>query len=219
MITLGVYGAQLLHTYTAKLGLQKLFDAMKQAAMSDTDADAACLRLGRELFDISLHVYTYSSKLNDFFLLHGVTGAWALNQALPHCPLAAKQKALISFAKALLAAYIAQGRPPILSQLPCETALPPLQQHPPNTAKKQCPDAQDETVWTAITSRALKDCVEEDEHKIKLVFACKDADAYVRTTPRYHHQDRLTRQKLELYQHGAWTPYRVGTFGLKHDDT
>ena len=46
-----------------------------------TDMRSAML-LARWLVDSTLAVYSQSEKRNDFFLLHGVTGAWSLMQAL-----------------------------------------------------------------------------------------------------------------------------------------
>jgi len=73
-------------------------------------SDAAAL--GDALIDAALAVYTRAGN-NDYFLLHGVTAAWALRQLLPHLPPPRRRAAAHTLLCALLGAFVVQGSPPL----------------------------------------------------------------------------------------------------------
>ena len=111
----------------------------------------------RRLMDTVLHwaltVYACAEKRNDFFLLHGVTGAWSLLQVLQTYtdPLPAFD-AVQTYIATLFAAYMAQGSPAL--------QLEHLQAAPANTTMNElCQEALGLTV---------------DEHVYKLVQVCYD---------------------------------------------
>lgn len=67
--------------------------------------------LGTWLLSQAIMVYAGSSRVNDFFLLHGATGAWALQQVLPLLDVSDKIKVARDFVNTLVAVYAAQGQP------------------------------------------------------------------------------------------------------------
>ena len=104
------------------------------------------------MVDSAILVYGMSERINDFFLLHGVTGAWGLAQFLP--VLKNKEEALTTishFLATLIAAYIAELCPALeesnLSQVPTEG-------------------------WLRIKEKNLQ--LEFDEHIYKIVHICEE---------------------------------------------
>ena len=113
------------------------------------------VKLASWLLDCTIQVYIQSSRINDFFLLHGVTGSWSLLQVV-HLLSDYKQQrdAVKYFLAALISVYIAVGRP---------TFSIPL-----NTKKYVSSDE----VWSNKIADLIK--VNVDEHVYKLVQVCND---------------------------------------------
>ena len=113
------------------------------------------VQLASWLVDCAIQVYTQSSRINEFFLLHGVTGSWSLLQVV-HLLSDYKQQrnAVKYFLAALISVYIAVGRP---------TFSIPL-----NTKKYVSSDE----VWSYKIADLIK--VDVNEHVYKLVQVCND---------------------------------------------
>ncbi len=107
------------------------------------------------IVDQAIRVYAFSEKRNEFFLLHGVTGSWALQQIIPLLTPADALMALRTFSAALIATYVIRGSP----------AFNPL--------NGWCSDdVQDAKVWDKIIEEALS--TDRDTHDYKLVQVCRD---------------------------------------------
>ena len=64
------------------------------------------------LVDDVIYVYTFAEVPNDFYMQQCVHAAWAFTQLIPYLPTLEEQhRALLHFAKAIMAAYIARGCP------------------------------------------------------------------------------------------------------------
>ena len=113
------------------------------------------VQLASWLVDCAIQVYTQSSCINEFFLLHGVTGSWSLLQVV-HLLSDYKQQrdAVKYFLAALISVYIAVGRPKFSIPL--------------NTEKYVSSDE----VWSNKIADLIK--VDVDEHVYKLVQVCND---------------------------------------------
>ena len=112
--------------------------------------------IGRWLVHCALYVYASSEVKNDFFLLHGVTGAWSLTQILPVLQKEDFEEAVKIFVCCLLISYAAQGCPKLLTE-------------------KELTDEIDEanhTDYEQIIFRAVSKIY--DEHVYKLVQVCND---------------------------------------------
>lgn len=59
----------------------------------------------------AIEVYGGSSRTNDFFLLHGVSSAWALKHVLPLLGEGDRAPAARDYVNALVATYAAQEQP------------------------------------------------------------------------------------------------------------
>ena len=78
----------------------------------ETSTMADIISLARNILDWTIFLYAKSEQKNDFYLLHGVTGAWALQQIL--YTYKDKEKSLIAiqtFLCCLLATYVCHGSP------------------------------------------------------------------------------------------------------------
>jgi len=109
--------------------------------------------ISKFVVDMALVVYSRAETRNDFFLLHGVTGAWALHQLM----LSAENfshglDAIRSFLGAWMATYVAQEAPALL----------------PAEAFRE----GDGRGWKEIIASSLS--LEPDEHILKLVQVCHD---------------------------------------------
>eukprot|EP00117_Sycon_ciliatum_P032300 scpid67318/ scgid25076/ len=105
--------------------------------------------LFRAVMQVAVGTYASTEVPDDFFLLHGVTSAYALHQVLPHLPsLADRVNAVAVFCRDLLTAFVLRDMPVLVGWTPDESDLPS---------------------WDEIKERATAD---EDEHLIKLVFTC-----------------------------------------------
>ena len=51
--------------------------------VAHTEGDVDVNDIGKKVVDIALSTYVMVDKVNDFFLLHGVTSAWSVLQLLP----------------------------------------------------------------------------------------------------------------------------------------
>ncbi|ELT92798.1 hypothetical protein CAPTEDRAFT_214401 [Capitella teleta] len=109
----------------------------------------------RWLVDCALVVYLIAENKNDFFLLHGVTGAWSLLNISSHLDGVSRSDSLRTYLAVLLAAYLAEDRPKL-----CLDRL--------NT------DEKIGMSWRQIVDKAL--ATEYDEHVYKLVQVCWDMD-------------------------------------------
>ena len=118
--------------------------------------------LGARLFGAALRVYAGAAR-DDFFLLHGVTAAWSLAKLLPFFPDdAAREAAVGHFLVAVLATYVAQGKPAI-------TAAPTAADG--DEEEDLLPD------WDAIVGHTLNGAEFKDEHQLKLVMNCREVAA------------------------------------------
>ena len=132
-------------SYVDKVQLPKFFK-MSEASFPDV------IKLCDWVIDSAVTVYTASKRRNDFFLLHGVTGAWSLKQVLLAME-EVKSKVLVSciqeFVYALFAVYIIQKRPKMVTSYLTEPV--------------------DES-WEQIIQDTLNG--EKDEHIYKLAQVC-----------------------------------------------
>ncbi|CAH1802961.1 unnamed protein product [Owenia fusiformis] len=107
--------------------------------------------LGRWLLDCAITVYVKSENKNDFFLLHGVTGAWSLLQILPALTYNDAIYSIRVFMCAFVATYLAQMRAPLTVDV--------------NTTLKPTADDWDKLIEATVDE-------ERDEHIYKLVQVC-----------------------------------------------
>ena len=116
----------------------------------DADIDAAF----QTVFEGAVLIFALARPENDFFLLHGVTAAWALRAVLGCLPsVSAKLSALRFFCVGVLATFIVRDLPEIASIV--------------------FPEHDRVPSWAEVIQAALAD---DDEHTIKVVFSCHDAD-------------------------------------------
>ena len=108
--------------------------------------------LGDFLVQTALVVYHGSARRNDFFLLHGVTGAWSLRHIMDHLSEEDMIDSARIFLCCLLATYVTQDSPNL------EHAVPAC-------------DVTDQT-WKEIIDKAFG--FDYDEHIYKLVQVCHD---------------------------------------------
>lgn len=114
-------------------------------------------KLSSWLVDCAITVYFVAENKNDFFLLHGVTGAWSLKNILSSfSDFSAGLEAVQTFLFILFAAYAAEDRPRL-----CLDRLTSADQ-------SELPS------WEGIAERAIN--TEYDEHVYKLVQVCWDMD-------------------------------------------
>ena len=111
------------------------------------------------LLDTSIMLYLASDEINDFFLLHGVSSTWALNQIMLNAFLGEKRKAveiLRLHVGVLLATYITQQAPNIN-----EDNL------------SQGTEVLVDISWLKIKSKLLDEIPKDsDDHVYKLVQIC-----------------------------------------------
>ena len=108
--------------------------------------------LGNYLVETAMVAYQASVRRNDFFLLHGVTGAWSLKNILRHL---SKEDVIVSariFLCVLLATYMTQDSPKLAHAVP------------------ECDVKQQ--IWQEIIDKAFEN--DYDEHVFKLVQVCHD---------------------------------------------
>ena len=125
----------------------------KADLLADLSIADRARKCGTWLVDMATTVYTIAERRNDFFLLHGVTAAWALKQLLP-CLKSHEDitTTVTSFLTTLIAVYIVRD---------C---------HPLNVEHLQGPDVTES--WEDIVKCTLSP-PEKDEHYYKLVQVCQ----------------------------------------------
>ena len=110
--------------------------------------------LRKWLIDSAVVVYALAETPNDFFLLHGVTAAWGLGNILPILKDADQVLDVVrTFLCALCAVYLAQGSPPLQTELLSST--------------EGASYAWADLVYTAM------ELDHGDEHTYKLMQVCK----------------------------------------------
>ena len=110
--------------------------------------DIDIIKLGRQLVDIAITVYTMHEPPNDFFILHGVTSSWSILQVLPVLNKDDALKILEVYLIVLMATYMSEDCPPLTATL--------------NSACKV-----DSKQWDDVIARTL--AMTADEHIYKLV--------------------------------------------------
>jgi len=82
------------------------------APSADADVDAATITVDA-VVDAAIWIYATAPE-DDFFLLHGVTSAWAFARLLPYVRCAGdRRSALYNYVATLLGAYVSQGMPEV----------------------------------------------------------------------------------------------------------
>lgn len=107
--------------------------------------------LANWLVDVALHVYFAADRRNDFFLLHGVTGAWSLHRLLPYMSRTDVVSCMRTFICTLFAVYLTEDSPRLIHDVATD---PPVSQ----------------ATWQAIIDDVLAQ--DHDEHIYKLVQVC-----------------------------------------------
>ena len=124
------------------------------------------------LLDTTIILYLVSEKVNDFFLLHGVSSTWSLNQILLNAFLGEKRKAveiLRLHIGVLLATYITQNAPNFNED---------------NLSKNT--DSLADLSWLQIKSKLLNEIPKDsDDHVYKLVQICYE------TARKSNHSSRM----------------------------
>ena len=135
----------------AKQG-DRMISLINQLAIPDFKSNPARV-LGDLLVHTAMTAYQASARRNDFFLLHGVTGAWSLRNVFK-CNLSEEDlvKSTRYFLCCLLATYMCQDTPKL-----------------EHTVGEY--DVNDQT-WQAVIDKALAS--DFDEHIFKLVQVCHD---------------------------------------------
>ncbi len=96
-------------------------------------------------------------KINDFFLIHGVTSAWSLSRIIPHLEAADATEALFYYLNALLIAYVCQNCPDM------------------DLNRLENDDETKKLDWPRICQMVLEMPMDTtDEHVFKLIQVCKD---------------------------------------------
>ncbi|KAH3827895.1 uncharacterized protein LOC127880916 isoform X2 [Dreissena polymorpha] len=124
------------------------------ATVRNADGELDPVQLARRLVYWSTMIYILAEKKNDFFLLHGVTCAWALHTIIPILRKLDGIVGLRHYVAVLIAVYIAQGAPALTSEL------------------KTCDVIDVKGEWDNIVSQTLDTCT--DEHCYKLVQVCRE---------------------------------------------
>lgn len=133
--------------------LYELAQSVKLPTIDASDVNAS-RQLGEWLVNTALTIYASTSRRNDFFLLHGVTGAWALLQVLPLViDYRDVKSAVRSFLSTLFTVYVAQGT--LELRLECFN----------NPAVKSL---------SSVVHEVLSGNTEMDEHVFKLIQVCTD---------------------------------------------
>lgn len=96
----------------------------------------------------AIAVYVMSERVNDFFLVHGITGAWSLKQIIPVLKRPDALDALRTFTCMLFGVYMAQDTPRLMK--------PPTRPGPTN-----------DTAWKNLIDEALSR--PRDEHVFKMI--------------------------------------------------
>ncbi len=121
----------------------------------DVNNEELMIKLADWLVDQAIIVYTFSENRNGFFLLHGVTGSWAMRQIIPFLSPADAMIALRTLTATLIAAYVVCGAPVL------------------NPANGQCSgDVHDARIWDHIIEETFSE--KRDTHRYKLVQVCRD---------------------------------------------
>ena len=108
----------------------------------------------KKVVDIALSTYVMADKVNDFFLLQGVTSAWSVLQLLPVLSTDHSLEVLDVYIIVLMATYVIQDCPKLSG------ALKP-------------PSRVDSKQWDEIIKRTLSN-TRRDEHTYKLVQVAND---------------------------------------------
>lgn len=133
------------------------------------DASPVELRCAfRSLFEGAVLVFALSRPKDDFFLLHGVTSAFALYMVLQHLlPTVHKLNVIRYFCAGLLATFVVRDMPAVVDVA-------------------EWPESGRVPEWDTLIKSAIAN---DDEHTIKLVFSCCEADKLfgsdVRGVPLY----------------------------------
>lgn len=96
----------------------------------------------------AIAVYVMSERVNDFFLVHGITGAWSLKQIIPLLKRPDALDALRTFTCMLLSVYMTQDTPRLLK--------------PPSRS-----ESTNDTAWKNLIDEALSR--PRDEHVFKMI--------------------------------------------------
>ena len=129
----------------------RLMGLVNQLKVPDFNDDTAKV-LGDFLIETAMIVYHASVRRNDFFFLHGVTGAWSLKNILCHLSQQDVIDSARTFLCVLLATYMTQDSPKLEHTVP------------------ECDVRQQE--WQEIIDKALG--CDYNEHVFKLVQVCHD---------------------------------------------
>ena len=124
--------------------------------------DHPAIVLGNYLVETAMTAYQASVRRNDFFLLHGVTGAWSLKNILCHLSQEDVIDSARTFLCVLLATYMTQDSPKLEYTVP------------------EC-DVTQQT-WQEIIHKAFG--YDYDEHVFKLVQVCHDMWLENRESPQ-----------------------------------
>lgn len=137
------------------------------------------VKLSRRAVYWATVVYASAEPRNNFFLLHGVTCAWALYQVIPLLSQEDGVKAMREYLTVLLAAYVAEGS--------LELSVPRLD------------GEYSDQEWSKLVKRTVD--LDRDEHCYKLVHVCfemvKDAHKH-EEDPNVYMQAATTAIDYEL---------------------
>lgn len=129
------------------------------------DDQANVTELIKIFSDVSIQAFA-ASECRDFFLLHGVTAMRSAKTLIQYLEDKKTQLQLLrDFWRALIAVYIAQGRPHV---------------QPMNISDADAVELS----WKDIIQRAL---AQDDVHKLKIVFVCHEENKEYGNTPLYLH--------------------------------
>ena len=150
------HGDDLLTSYTKK-ALEALHSRFSADSTQRGKKSASFISyLMKAVIDGSIGIYANSSASDDFFLLHGVTSAWALRRVLHYFDsLDVSLQILVAYLKALLSAYVAQEMPALVVKKISIDLLPS---------------------WEDIVKKTVKCSDDVDEHVYKLVYTCHEAE-------------------------------------------
>ena len=105
MVTLSVYGQEMISNYTQRL-LQNIPKCKEEKDL---------IKVRKWLLRNMIITYTFGGGIdnNDFFILHAVTSCWSLCEILKYLDIEGINKAIIEFINSAIACYVVQGAPDI----------------------------------------------------------------------------------------------------------
>ena len=150
------HGDDLLTSYTKK-ALEALHSRFSADNTQHGEKSASFISyLMKAVVDGIIGIYANSSASDDFFLLHGVTSAWALRRVLHYFDsLDVSLQILVAYLKALLSTYVTQGMPAMVVKEVSTDLLPS---------------------WEDIVKKTVECSDDVDEHIYKLVYTCHEAE-------------------------------------------